>query len=70
MVGRGAAEFGLGDIQFSAFFSPKQVVGIGQIFKIDQLPTNLQAGYYYNVEHPDDGSRHQVRLLLMFLFPK
>ena len=45
-------------------------LGIGQIFRIGQQPMNLQAGFYYNVEHPDDGSRYQVRLQLQFLFPK
>jgi hypothetical protein len=45
-------------------------LSIGQIFKVGQQPLNAQAGYYYNVERPDDGSRYQVRLQLQFLFPK
>jgi hypothetical protein len=45
-------------------------ISIGQILKIGEQPLNLQAGFYYNVEHPDDASRYQVRLLLMFMFPK
>jgi hypothetical protein len=45
-------------------------IGIGQIFKIGKQPLNAQAGYYYNVERPDDASRYQIRLQLSFLFPK
>jgi hypothetical protein len=45
-------------------------LSIGQILKIGQQPINVQAGYYYNVAHPDDGSRYQVRLQLQLLFPK
>ena len=45
-------------------------LSIGQIFRIGPLPINVQAGFYYNIEHPDDGSRYQVRLLLMFMLPK
>jgi hypothetical protein len=45
-------------------------LSIGQILKVGQQPINVQAGFYYNVEHPDDGSRYQVRLLLMFMLPK
>jgi len=45
-------------------------VSIGQIFKIGAQPVNVQAGYYYNVERPDEASRYQVRLQLQFLFPK
>jgi len=37
--------------------------------KVGEQPLNLQAGYYYHVERPDDASRQQV-LLLMFLFRK
>jgi hypothetical protein len=106
---------GLGDIQFSAFFSPKQAVNqmliqpfvnynfpdapgrylsfspivtanwqaesgqqwtiplglsIGQILKVGQQPINLQAGYYYNVERPEEAPRYQLRLQVVFLFPK
>ena len=45
-------------------------LSIGQILKIGQQPINLQAGFYYNVAHPDDGSRYQVRLQVQLLFPK
>jgi hypothetical protein len=45
-------------------------LGIGQILKIGQQPINVLAGYYYNVERPDGGSRYQVRLQLQLLFPK
>ena len=45
-------------------------LSIGQILKVGQQPINLQAGYYYNVERPYDGSRYQIRLQLQFLFPK
>ena len=41
-----------------------------QIAKIGGQPLNLQAGAYYNVQHPDDGARWQIRFLVAFLFPK
>jgi hypothetical protein len=45
-------------------------ISIGQIVKVGQQPLNLQAGYYYNVERPDEAPRYQVRLLALFMFPK
>ena len=45
-------------------------LSIGQIAKIGGQPLNLQAGAYYNVQHPDDGARWQIRFLVAFLFPK
>lgn len=45
-------------------------LSIGQILKIGGQPLNLQAGAYYNVQHPDDGARWQIRFLVAFLFPK
>lgn len=45
-------------------------LSVGQIVKIGGQPLNLQAGAYYNVQHPDDGARWQIRFLVAFLFPK
>ena len=39
-------------------------LSIGQIAKIGGQPLNLQAGAYYNVQHPDDGARWQIRFLV------
>lgn len=46
-------------------------LGIGQVLKLDKLPVNLQASYYYNVVSPDDfGPDYQIRLQVALLFPK
>jgi len=45
-------------------------LSIGQIMKFGKQPVNLQVGGYYNVERPDNGSRWQLRLQLVLLFPK
>ena len=44
--------------------------GIGQIIKWGDIPVNLQASSYYNVETPDNGADWQMRLQVQFLFPK
>jgi len=44
--------------------------GVGKIFKIGKQPMNAQASAYYNVEKPTNGPDWQLRLQLMFMFPK
>ena len=44
--------------------------GIGRIFHLGKLPVNTQFGAYYNVVHPDDGANWQLRLQVVFMFPK
>ena len=41
-----------------------------QILKIGQQPINVAGGFFYNVVHPDNGSRYQVRLQMQLMFPK
>jgi hypothetical protein len=45
-------------------------LGIGQIMRFGKQPVNLQASAYTNVERPDNAARWQLRLQLVFLFPK
>jgi len=45
-------------------------LGIGQITRLGQQPVNLQAAFYYNVEHPDAAPGYQFRLQAQFMFPK
>jgi len=44
--------------------------GVGQIIKWGDIPVNLQASAYYNVETPKNGADWQLRLQAQFLFPK
>lgn len=44
--------------------------GIGQIIKLGELPLNLQASAYYNVETPQYGADWQMRLQAQVLLPK
>ena len=44
--------------------------GIGQIFRIGQLPINLNVQAYYNVKKPEFAGSWQVRIQWAFLFPK
>ena len=45
-------------------------LGIGQIVKLGEVPVNLQASAYYNVEKPQFASDWQLRLQVSFLLPK
>jgi hypothetical protein len=45
-------------------------LGIGQIFRIGQVPVNASASLYNNVVRPDNGADWQLRLQLQFMFPK
>ena len=44
--------------------------GVGRLMRIGQLPVNISAHSYYNVEHPDFGPDWSVRLQVQLLFPK
>ena len=44
--------------------------GIGKIFRFGKLPGNVQAQFYFNVEHPEVGPEWQTRIQFQFLFPK
>ena len=45
--------------------------GIGRLFKMGNMPVNMQLGAYYNVEKPDYvGADWQLRFQIQFLFPK
>jgi hypothetical protein len=44
--------------------------GIGKIFHFGPLPVNMQMGAYYNVVRPDNAADWQLRLQMMFMFPK
>jgi len=45
-------------------------VGLGKIFRIGKLPTNVQVGYYNYVVKPDNGPDWQLRAQVNFMFPK
>ena len=45
-------------------------VGAGRVFKIGNLPTNLQVGYYNYVVKPDNGPDWQLRAQVNFMWPK
>jgi hypothetical protein len=44
--------------------------GFGKISRIGKQPLNASAGAYYNVVKPDNAPDWQLRLQLVFLFPK
>jgi hypothetical protein len=45
--------------------------GVGRLFKMGNMPVNMQLGAYYNVEKPDYvGADWQLRFQIQFLFPK
>jgi hypothetical protein len=44
-------------------------LGAGKLIKLGKLPLNFQAGYYYNVEKPENGADWQLRAMLTFIFP-
>ena len=45
--------------------------GVGRLFKMGNMPINMQLGAYYNVEKPDYvGADWQLRFQIQFLFPK
>ncbi len=45
-------------------------LGIGQIFRIGQLPINAQVGAYKNIERPTGASDWTLRLQVQLMFPK
>jgi hypothetical protein len=45
-------------------------LGIGQIMRWGRQPVNLQAAAFYNVARPDYAANWNIRLQLVFLFPK
>ena len=44
--------------------------GIGKMFKIGNLPLDLNTHAYYNVVRPDGSAEWQFRVQLKFIFPK
>lgn len=44
--------------------------GIGKLIKLGNLPININAHYYVNVERPDGFGDSTVRVQLQFMFPK
>ena len=45
--------------------------GLGRVFRVGEQNLNAQMSAYYNVEKPDDfGPQWQLRMQLVFLFPK
>jgi hypothetical protein len=44
-------------------------LGISKVTAIGQRPTQLSIQYYNNVERPDTGPEHQLRLVVSLLFP-
>jgi len=45
--------------------------GLGRVFRVGEQNLNAQMSAYYNVENPDDfGPQWQLRMQLVFLFPK
>ncbi|MFZ0826709.1 MAG: neuromedin U [Verrucomicrobiia bacterium] len=44
--------------------------GVGKIVKVGRRPLNLQLQAFYNVERPHDGPDWQLRVQILFLFPK
>ncbi len=44
--------------------------GAGKIFHLGRLPVNAQLSAYYNVVHPDDGAKWQIRAQVQLMFPK
>jgi hypothetical protein len=44
-------------------------LGISKVTVVGQRPTQLSIQYYDNVERPDAGPAHQLRLVVSLLFP-
>ena len=45
-------------------------IGAGQITRWGHQPVNLQVAAYYNIEHPDQAPRWNLRAQVQFLFPR
>lgn len=43
---------------------------LSKVLRFGTMPVNVLAGYYYNVEHPEDGATNQVRVQVNLLFPQ
>jgi hypothetical protein len=44
--------------------------GFGRLFKVGELPINMQLAAYYNVETPKGGAKWQARFQVQLLFPR
>jgi hypothetical protein len=44
--------------------------GFGRLFKVGELPVNMQLAAYYNVETPRGEAKWQARFQVQLLFPR